>query len=64
MATLRLPSFPEVMNLFKKDNPQSDSGARQVVREAYEQAGGPTTGLKRVYESFLENERRREATKG
>jgi hypothetical protein len=40
---------------------QYDSGrARDFVREAYQKSGGATPELKRVYNSFLENERKRE----
>jgi hypothetical protein len=66
MASLRWPSWPEVTNLFTKDESQlSDAAsARAFVHEAYRQTGGATADLKRVYESFRENERRREAAKG
>jgi hypothetical protein len=66
MASLRFPTFPEVVNLFTKDTPQLPKveGAREFVRNAYEKTGGATVDLKRVYKSYLDNERRREAAKG
>jgi hypothetical protein len=68
MASLRWPSWPEVTNLFTKDESQLSeavsSRARAFVHEAYKRTGGATADLKRVYESYRENERRREAAKG
>jgi hypothetical protein len=67
MATLRLPSFSEVRNLFTTDDDRKSSGsssARDFVRDAYQKTGGATEDLKRVYHSYVENERRRKAAKG
>jgi hypothetical protein len=64
MATLRLPSwFPHWGETTTKDNQElSDSArARDFVREAYDKRGGATPDLKRVYGSYLENERRRKS---
>lgn len=45
---------------FTSDNPElTESGrARDFVQKVYEQSGGATTELKRVYDSYLDNERR------
>jgi hypothetical protein len=38
--------------------PQEVSVARELVHRAYTTSGGPTPDLKRVYEAYLDNERR------
>lgn len=35
--------------------------AREFAQRAYKQTGGATKDLKRVYDSYLDNERRRES---
>ena len=53
----KMPSW-----LTKHDHPglvDSDR-ARDLVREAYRQSGGPTPDLWRVYNSYIANERKRE----
>jgi hypothetical protein len=63
MATLRLPAFTELVGLFTRDNPElKDSGrARAFISHAHATTGGATPDLKRVYNSYVENERKREA---
>jgi hypothetical protein len=65
MASLRWPSWPEVTNLFTKDESQLSeaASARAFVHEAYKRTGGATADLKRVYQSFQENERRKKSSK-
>jgi hypothetical protein len=65
MATLKLPSwFPHWGDTSTKDSQQlSDSAvARDFVQNAYTTSGGATPDLKRVYGSYLENERRRKSS--
>jgi hypothetical protein len=67
MATLRLPTLPELVDLFTRDSQRSAgtaTPARDFVREAYKKAGGATADLRRVYDTYRDNERRREAAKG
>jgi hypothetical protein len=61
MATLRLP-FNGMRSWFKSDSATTDSRrARDFASQAYRQTGGATAELKRVYNSYRDNERRREA---
>lgn len=45
----------------KRDpNSEANTQAREFVDRAYNAAGGPTQELKRVYDAFLANERRKD----
>lgn len=62
MATLRMPHFSMVFRWFRRVNrdlPDSRR-ARAFAQEVYTESGGATADLKRVYDSYLANERRRE----
>lgn len=61
MATLKMP-WNGGFGWVKKPGPVDDSRrAREFVRRVYKETGGPTPELKRVFESFRDNERRRTA---
>jgi hypothetical protein len=63
MATLKMPfTVPNLFGWLSRDNATTDSRrAREFANRAYKRAGGATPELKRVYGSYLDNERRREA---
>jgi len=58
MATLRMPKMGM---LFPRNEPQSVKSPRALAfaEAAYKKTGGPTKDLRRVYDAFLENERRK-----
>jgi hypothetical protein len=68
MATLGLPRFPALKDMFKRRHSglSDTERARELVRAEYTKSGGATPDLKRVYGSYLDNERKRQAarTKG
>jgi len=47
--------------LFPRNEPQSVKSPRALAfaEAAYKKTGGPTKDLRRVYDAFLENERRK-----
>lgn len=64
MATLKLPSWLHWGEQPTKESSEllSESArARSFVQNAYAESGGPTADLKRVYESFVKNEQRRDS---
>jgi hypothetical protein len=62
MATLRMPHFSMVLRWFRRvDGELPDSRrAREFAHQVYTESGGASADLKRVYDSYLANERRRE----
>ncbi|GLI23456.1 hypothetical protein XFLAVUS301_31300 [Xanthobacter flavus] len=63
MATLRLP-FGSLFGRQKASPKVTESRrAREFAKKAYNQTGGVTPDLKRVYDAFLDNERRRNSGK-
>jgi hypothetical protein len=63
MAALKM-SFRSLWKSSKRGNLDVDSNrAREFVRRTYNESGGPTPELKRVYETYLENERKRSCSR-